>query len=166
MRRPEAGIDEAVALATRAHAGQVDKAGDDYIGHPLRVAAAAARQAAAAGVDPASAEMAGLLHDVVEDTPVTLAELAERGFPPAVVAAVDALTKREGEQVADYLARVAANPVAVVVKRADIADNADPARLARLPAEQADRLLVRYAGRRALLDELVAAERKRAHARA
>nr|WP_238428905.1 HD domain-containing protein [Frankia nepalensis] len=144
------------------HAGQLDKGGEAYIGHPLRVRAIARRTAPAAGVDLVHAQLAALLHDVVEDTEVTLADLAARGYPPAVVATVDALSKRPGEQTADYLARVAVDPVAVVVKRADMADNGDPVRLARLPAEQAERLATRYAGRRVLLDELAAAAAARA----
>ncbi|ORT54812.1 phosphohydrolase, partial [Frankia sp. KB5] len=73
------------------------------------------------------------------------------------VAAVDALSHREGEPVPDYLARVAADPLAVVVKRADIQDNADPARLRRLPPEDAARLSARYVDRCRILDDLVAA---------
>ncbi len=139
------------------HAGQLDKAGEEYIGHPLRVRATVERTAPAAGVDPLQAQLAALLHDVVEDTEVTLADLAGRGYSPRVVAAVDALTKRADEPTEAYLARVAADPVAVVVKHADMADNSDPVRLGRLPAEQADRLARRYVARRALLDELVLA---------
>jgi HD domain len=157
MAPAEPTIAETEAFATTMHAGQLDKAGEEYIGHPLRVRATVARTAPMAGVDPTDAQLAALLHDVVEDTAVTLADLADRGYRPVVVAAVDALSKRPGELVEAYLARVAADPVAVVVKHADMADNGDPTRLGRLPALEADRLLRRYAGRRALLDDLVAA---------
>ncbi|OHV52568.1 HD domain-containing protein [Pseudofrankia sp. BMG5.37] len=150
-------MEETAAFATEMHTGQLDKAGEEYIGHPLRVQATVERTASAAGVDPVHAQFAALLHDVVEDTPVTLEELETLGYPPRVVAAVDALTKRPGEATKAYLARVAANPLAVVVKRADMADNSDPVRLGRLPAEQADQLATRYAGRKALLDDLVVA---------
>jgi len=150
-------IEETAAFATTMHAGQLDKAGEEYIGHPMRVRATVERTAPAAGVDPVHAQLAALLHDLVEDTSVTLEELVARGYPPQVVAAVDALSKREGEPTEAYLGRVATNPVAVVVKRADMADNSDPVRLGRLPAEDADRLTTRYAGRKALLDDLVAA---------
>ncbi len=149
-------LDDAVSLATRLHEGQVDKLGDDYIGHPLRVMSAVAGPAAAAGVDVEHAMMAAVLHDVVEDTEITLANLSAMGYPPRVVAGVEALTHWDGEPVEDYLARVAADPLAVVVKRADMADNSNPARLARLAAADAHRLATRYAGRRRLLDDLVA----------
>ena len=115
------------------------------------------RTAPAAGVDPVHAQLAALLHDVVEDTPTTLTDLAGLGYPAAVLAAVDALSKRPGEPSEVYLRRVAVDPLAVVVKRADMADNSDPVRLGRLPAEQAARLATRYAGRRVLLDDLTAA---------
>jgi (p)ppGpp synthase/HD superfamily hydrolase len=146
-----------VALATRLHAGQLDKVGEEYIGHPLRVMERVARTAPAAGVDVERARMAAALHDVVEDTDMTVEDLARLGYPPDVVAAVDALSRRPNEASEDYLARVAAIPLAVVVKRADMADNSDPARLARLPDADADRLARRYAGRRQLLDDLVTA---------
>jgi hypothetical protein len=153
-------VDDAVALATRAHNGQMDKAGDDYIGHPLRVMRSVAAAVPAAGVDLTHARMAAVLHDVVEDSGITLDDLRAEGYPEPVVVAVGALTHPEDEAVEDYLARVAADPIAVVVKRADMADNGDPARLARLPAEVAHRYALRYAGRRRLLDDLVAAHHR------
>ncbi|WP_322759591.1 HD domain-containing protein [Frankia sp. Cr2] len=146
---------DAVALATRAHTGQLDKAGDDYIGHPLRVMEAVGDAAQRAGVDPDQARMVAVLHDVVEDTDVSLAKLTSLGYPSDVVAAIDALSHRDGESVEQYLARVAGNPLSVVVKRADMADNSDPARLARLPLEQANRYARRYSDRVRLLDDLV-----------
>ncbi|KPM57769.1 metal-dependent phosphohydrolase [Frankia sp. R43] len=148
-------IADAVALATWAHNGQLDKAGEAYIGHPLRVMETVGRTAAGAGVDVAHARMAAILHDVVEDSDLTVTGLATAGYPSEVVAAVDALSHRDGEPVECYLARVAADRIAVVVKRADMADNSDPVRLARLPAERARELTIRYAGRRRLLDDLV-----------
>ena len=154
---PEPDIEATEAFATEMHAGQLDKGGEEYIGHPLRVRATVERTAPAAGVDPVHAQLAALLHDVVEDTDVTLADLAARGYSAAVVAAVDALSKRPGEPTEAYLTRVAANPLAVVVKHADMADNGDPVRLGRLPTLDAQRLAERYAARRAMLDDLVAA---------
>lgn len=166
-RRPGPGparvptIDDAVALATRLHAGQLDKAGEEYIGHPLRVMHKVSRTAAAAGVGVEHAMTVAVLHDVVEDSDLTIDDLRQLGYPPEVVAAVEALSHRPDEPVEDYLARVAADPIAVVVKHADMADNGDPGRLARLPEEDADRLARRYAGRRRLLDDLVIAAHRR-----
>jgi (p)ppGpp synthase/HD superfamily hydrolase len=150
---------DAISLATRLHEGQLDKVGEAYIGHPTRVMHSVAGPAAAAGLDVEHAKMAAVLHDVVEDTPITLGELADLGYPPEVVAAVDALSRRDGQSDEEYLALVAADPIAVVVKRADMADNGDPTRLARLAPADAQRLALRYAGRRRLLDDLVAGRR-------
>lgn len=149
-------VADAVALATRYHDGQLDKAGEEYIGHPLRVMATVEATAPLAGADVRAARIAAVLHDVVEDTDLTLDDLRTLGYGADVVAAVDALSKRPGEPVEDYLARVAADDLAVVVKRADIGDNSDPVRLGRLPAGRAESFAERYRGRIRLLDDLVA----------
>ncbi len=129
-------------IAAEAHAGQVDKAGQPYITHPARVAARVA------GDEHAVA--AAWLHDVVEDTEVTLADL-EQAFPPDVTAAVDALTRRRDEPPAEYYARVRRVPLALTVKLADMADNSDPQRLAQLDAATRERLIAKYARARAEL---------------
>lgn len=137
------GLAEAIALARSAHEGQVDKAGQPYIEHPLRVMGR---------VSGEYEQMAAVLHDVVEDTALTVDDLEEAGCPGTVTKAVDALTKRPGESLADSMARVAVDPIALSVKRADIADNSDPARLALLDEATADRLRKKYADSLALLD--------------
>lgn len=115
-------VHAALALAAEAHAGQKDKAGQDYILHPIHVAMS---------LETEEAQTVALLHDVVEDTPVTLADLRTRGFSEAVLQAVDCLTHREGETRSAYLKRIAANPLAIRVKLADLAHNSD---LRRIPA--------------------------------
>ncbi len=160
----EPSLEDAVELATRAHAGQLDKVGEQYIGHPLRVMRAVADSVAETGVDRVQAQLVAVLHDVVEDTDLALEDLASLGYPPEVVAAVDALSHRPAESVEDYLARVAANDLAIVVKRADMADNSDPARLARLPEDLANHYVLRYAGRSRLLDDLVDERERNARA--
>ncbi|MCE7011588.1 HD domain-containing protein [Kibdelosporangium philippinense] len=138
-------LDDAIRIARAAHAGQVDKGGKPYIDHPLRVLAR---------VKGAHAQMAAVLHDVVEDTSVTASDLRSAGCPEDVVVAVIALSKVPGETMPSYLRRVAADPIAVQVKRADIADNTDPQRLAMLEPETQDRLRAKYAEAIRLLDEL------------
>lgn len=133
---------DAVRIAREAHAGQSDKSGQPYIGHPLRVMAA---------LDGAHERMAAVLHDVIEDTPVTADDLRAAGCPEEVVAAVVALSRGDGEAQGDYLARVAANPLARTVKLADIADNSSPARLAALDEPTRARLTAKYAAALAYL---------------
>ena len=128
-------LDEAIQVARRAHEGQLDKSGRPYIAHPLRVMGKLRDE---------HERMAAVLHDVVEDTTVTLADLAEAGCPAEVVAAVAAISKQPGEDQAAYLARVAANPIARAVKRADIADNMSPERLSRLDPATQERLQAKY----------------------
>jgi (p)ppGpp synthase/HD superfamily hydrolase len=128
-------LDDAIQVARRAHEGQMDKSGRPYIAHSLRVMGALRDE---------HERMAAVLHDVVEDTTVTLDDLTEAGCPEDVLAAVAAVTKQPGEDQSAYLARVAANPMALKVKRADIADNMSPDRLSRLDAETQERLRAKY----------------------
>ena len=114
-------IERAIEIAASAHAGQRDKAGQPYIFHPLRVMLR---------VDGAHEQMAAVLHDVVEDTSVTLDNLAQEGFPSEVLRAIAALTKLPGETRLEAAARAAADPVARKVKLADNAENMD---LSRIP---------------------------------
>lgn len=116
-----ATLERAIELAARAHAGQVDKAGAPYILHPLRLMLA---------VGTPEQRLAAVLHDIVEDTPVTFDDLLAEGFAPDVVDAVRALTKLPGEDRLDAARRAAANPIARAVKLADVADNMDLSRLA------------------------------------
>lgn len=134
-------------VAFKAHLGQVDKGGEAYIGHPARVAEAVRK----AGYDH-DVQAAAWLHDVVEDTTVTLDDLRRQGFSERIVAAVDALTQRKKEKAQDYYARVLQNDVAHVVKWFDIADNSSPARMARLAPETQERLAAKYVVARERLD--------------
>lgn len=129
----------AVQLADQAHRGQVDKAGDPYLGHPLR----AAMIVAEAG-KPVEAVIAALLHDAVEDGCIGI-ELVRSTFGSQVGALVDALSHRKNEPRREYLRRVvAAGPLAVVVKMADYRDNLNEGRLAKLPPDLAARLRAKY----------------------
>ncbi|MFJ1539219.1 HD domain-containing protein [Micromonospora chalcea] len=139
-------VADADHLAFRAHHGQVDKAGRPYIDHPRAVAAILAQQG-----HSDHAVMAGLLHDVVEDTPITLDDLRAAGFPEDVVSAVDAVTRRDGETYMDMIRRAAADPLGRLVKLADNANNSDPQRMALLDPADAERRGRRYAKARAVL---------------
>ena len=133
-------VQDARELSRLAHEGQVDKAGESY--WEAHVADVADRVAHLGRAEQAVA----WLHDVVEDTEVTLDELTRRGFPPEVVAAVDAITRREGEPSDVYYERVKADPTARLVKvYGDIPSNTDPDRMALLPPDVRARLSGKYA---------------------
>lgn len=124
-------------LAVRHHTGQVDKAGQPYIGHIERVADRVSHL-------ESEVVAAAWLHDIIEDTPVTEADLAAAGIPAVVIEAVVLLTKTGGP-LDTYYARIRENPLSLAVKLADIADNADPDRQAQLDPEIRERLTRKYA---------------------
>jgi GTP diphosphokinase / guanosine-3',5'-bis(diphosphate) 3'-diphosphatase len=134
-------LERAISLAAQAHAGQVDKAGEPYILHPLRVMLR---------VSTDEERIAAILHDVVEDTSVTIEQLATEGFSQTVVAAVEALTKLPGESRMEAASRAAGNPLARTVKLADNAENMDLSRIAN-PTEKDFARLKEYEQVRALL---------------
>lgn len=127
----------AAELATAAHRGQTDKAGQPYIDHPRRVSTY---------VDPHNthAIAAALLHDSIEDTTLTTADLAAQGIPAEVIEAVELLTRHNDQPRIDYYTQIRQHQVAREVKLADLADNTDPARLAMLPTALRSHLLRKY----------------------
>jgi (p)ppGpp synthase/HD superfamily hydrolase len=138
---------DAIALAAEAHRGQADKAGEAYILHPLRVMFRVRDQGHRVEV-----QAAAVLHDVVEDTSVTLEDIA--ALSPEVAALVDAVTRRHGEVYESFIRRAAENPEARSIKTADVEDNlARIGLLAQLAPEQAERLGARYRRALALLLE-------------
>ena len=122
-------VEAAKALATKLHEGQLDRAGMPYITHPERVASR---------LETPEAQVVGWLHDTIEDTELTLPEIEAR-FGPMTAAAVDAISKREGEAWEDYLDRVLANPMARLVKISDLIDNSNLSRLPRVTMKDAKR---------------------------
>ena len=123
--------DKALQIAVRAHKGQKDKAGHDYILHPIRVSERC---------DDPRAKIVALLHDTIEDTDVTADYLREEGFTEEIVEAVLAVTRREGEEYDDYVRRAAQNELGRMVKRADLEDNMDIRRLPELTDRDVERL--------------------------
>lgn len=132
----------AQTIAYVAHAGQTDKAGADYFGHAARVAYRVA--AKHPGRDDLIAT--AWLHDVIEDTHVSLHDLAAAGIPDDVLHLVGVLTHGPGITRRDYVARIieVGGPDAVEVKLADIADNSASDRLALLPDADRERLIRKY----------------------
>jgi (p)ppGpp synthase/HD superfamily hydrolase len=107
-------LETAIRIAVTAHAGQKEKSGAAYITHPLRVMA---------DVDDEEAKIVAVLHDVVEDTAVTLDDLRREGFTENVLTAVACVTHRRDEPYTDYVVRCKSHPLARQVKLADLADN-------------------------------------------
>lgn len=114
-------LERAIEIAAHHHAGQVDKGGQPYILHVLRVVCA---------VKSPKAQIAAALHDLLEDTSMTASDLASEGFDQEVIEAVVALTKQKNESRITAAKRARANTIAREVKVADNVDNMD---LTRLP---------------------------------
>ena len=135
----------AMNLAYTAHHGQVDKAGVPYIFHPLHLAEA---------MEDEISCCAALLHDTVEDTDVTLVQLADE-FPAEVVEAVRLLTHDPDTDYFAYVRAIKANPVAMKVKLADLAHNTDETRFAgvQVPEGMLGYFRDKYAKAKAILLE-------------
>ena len=139
-------IEKAYKLAVEAHGDQRRKSGEPYIIHPLWVA-----------IILADLEMdketiaAGMLHDVVEDTPLTFADLRERGVAPEVIEALKLLTRDESVPYLEYVRSLKPNPLARAVKLADLRHNSDLSRLPRI-TEKDQRRAEKYAKAIAVLE--------------
>lgn len=141
---------KAVGYASLAHGDVPDGAGQPYILHPMRVAVTVERFAEELDLTSQIDLLRALamLHDVVEDTPSTIRHVEFAvGLPAEGVAALERLTHLPNEPYEEYLERAIVNPLAAVVKAADVQDNGDPIRLARLAeidARRAKRLRRKY----------------------
>ena len=109
-------LEDAIALAAHAHRGQIypSPAGEPFILHPLRVMLR---------LESEVERIVAVLHDIVEDTPFTLAGLHKSGYQEDVLTAIEHLTHRKDEAYDDYIERVAQNAIARRVKLADLSDN-------------------------------------------
>lgn len=107
-------LEKAIEIAVEAHRGQLDKAGKIYILHPMRVMLRGKNE---------TEMIVGILHDTVEDTPITLDMLRLEGFSKEILEALECVTKRKGENYGDFINRILVNPLATQVKLYDIEDN-------------------------------------------
>ncbi|MEU8702781.1 HD domain-containing protein [Streptomyces sp. NPDC091387] len=144
--RAQLTLAEVERIAREAHAGQRDKAGRPYAEH---LAAVAEGVRARGGSDDQIA--AAWLHDAVEDDALSARWLAGAALPQRVKDMVLAVSKRDGEDLPAYTRRILATPGALLIKEADLAHNADPARLAVLEPATRTRLAEKYAQVRSLL---------------
>lgn len=131
---------KALWIADKAHKGQKDKAGKEYIFHPMRVADALANDKRLSLTERTEGSIVGMLHDVVEDTDITIEYLREQGFPENILFAIDCLTRRDGENYQDFIVRCGKSRIAMRVKIADLEDNLDIKRLKHVTEKDIERI--------------------------
>ena len=124
-------LEHAIALAAKAHEGQVDKSGAPYVLHPLRM------MLRLSGVEE---RITAVLHDVVEDCGWSFERLRKQGFSNIVIEAVDSVTRRPSESYEEFVTRAAANPIGRRVKLADLEDNSDFSRIANPTVRDYERM--------------------------
>ena len=125
-------LQRAIEIATKAHNGQFDKGGKEYIGHPLRVMEMGQTEAE---------KIVGVLHDVIEDTSITIENLAEEGFSKEILDALLCVTKLSNNENYDhFISRVMTNPLAVKVKINDLKDNMNITRLKKVTKKDLERI--------------------------
>lgn len=145
-------LNDAIIFATSAHRGQVDKSGQPYILHPLRVMLRLHEE---------DERIVAVLHDVIEDCGVKLSDLHKLGYSGKVCEALALLThikKDDGGTLTyfEYIHRIkeSGNEIALRVKLADIADNTDPVRMEKLTIENQKFLIQRYDRSKKILTEV------------
>ncbi|MEY2694548.1 MAG: hypothetical protein RL142_896 [Actinomycetota bacterium] len=140
-------VQMAIEVATKVHEGQKDKLGEDYIKHPLRVHRNLTTNPKFKKLDALTredCEVAALLHDVIEDTSITAEDLLAMGFSPRSIKLVQLLTKDKTKPKEDYFVPISGEPLARMIKLADIADNRNRKRVAGLDPEIAESLRQKY----------------------
>lgn len=137
-------INKAIETAAKAHDGQLDKAGQPYIYHPLRV------MLYAEGDE--KVKCAAVLHDVMEDSDMTETDLIKIGFGEDIITALKLLTREEGQDYFDYVRALKKNSIAKAVKLADLKDNMDMSRI-KEPTERDFLRLEKYKKAKTLLEE-------------
>jgi (p)ppGpp synthase/HD superfamily hydrolase len=124
-------LNKAIIIAAKMHDGQTDKGGQPYILHSMRVMQAATTE---------DESIVAVLHDLIEDTPHTINDLRNDGFPEHIIQAIDCLTRRNLETYEQFIDRIKINPLAVKVKRLDIADNMNLDRIPNPTKEDYERI--------------------------
>ncbi|RCW82727.1 HD domain-containing protein [Phyllobacterium bourgognense] len=127
-------LEHAIAVAARAHAGYLAEDGEPYIFHPLRVMMA---------LDDEDERIVGVLHDVPEKTAWSLDGLKAEGFLEHIIAAIDSVSRRQGEDYFDFVQRTRENDLGRRVKIADLQDNIENVK-SRLDDPQARKKLDKY----------------------
>jgi len=134
MAATMAQLQNAILLSTKAHYGQYDKAGAPYILHPIRVMMR---------MPTIEGKIVAIGHDIIEDTPITIADLVREDWPDECVYAIDSMTKCKNEKYSDYLDRVISDPLASECKLEDMRDNSNIYRLQKV-AKHHLRMIAKY----------------------
>lgn len=124
-------LEKAILISTEAHKGQIDKAGDPYIMHLIRVMMKGENE---------DEKICGILHDIVEDTDWTFQQLEKEGFPKEIIDAIKCVTKIEGESYSEFIERISKNKLAVKVKLNDLEDNMNIKRLKTITDKDIERI--------------------------
>lgn len=127
-------IEIAISIALNAHKGQVDKGGNPYILHPLAVMNR---------VETIEAKIVAVLHDVVEDTQITIQQLREQGFSEEILKAISLLTRIENDSYDEFIIKTKTNEISRIVKIADIKENMNLARI-KDPTKQDYKRIEKY----------------------
>ena len=123
--------EKAMQIAIKVHEGQVDKGGNDYINHPIRVSENCSLD---------EEKIVALLHDTIEDGDITADYLLMQGFPREIVDAILSVSRNKYEDYFDFIQRCKVNPIGCRVKIADLKDNMDITRLNELTEKDINRL--------------------------
>lgn len=126
-------LEAAIKIALEAHSGQLDKAGQPYVLHPLRVMLSLSDE---------KDRIVGVLHDVIEDTSITYDYLIANGFEGQreILEALKSVTRKEDETYEEFIERVALNPIGKIVKLADLQDNMNLSRIPNPTTKDFERL--------------------------
>ena len=107
-------LHKAITIACDAHQGQSSINGEPYILHPLRLLIKAKSN---------EEKIIAVLHDVIEKSNISLADLKNKGFDQNIISSIESLSRRRGESYVDYIARLMKNNISVKIKLLDLADN-------------------------------------------
>lgn len=124
-------LSKAIILATEKHYNQLDKGGNPYILHPLKVMS---------NVSSLDAKIVAILHDIIEDTDITKNDLIDLGFPNHIVLAIELLSKNNKQDYISYINSIKSNSLATEVKLADLKDNMDLSRLSSISSKDINRV--------------------------
>jgi (p)ppGpp synthase/HD superfamily hydrolase len=127
-------LEQAISIAALAHEGQLDKAGEPYILHPLRVMMK---------LKDNDLRIIAVLHDVIEDTTITYQDLRDQGLSNELINHIVTLTRFKKESYDEYINRICYDELAIQVKLADLEDNMDMSRI-KNPTQKDYQRLAKY----------------------